>query len=234
MAMPFAKVELIQDTIRRLEEADRMLHLPLEVPPGSDKRAEASRRLADLAGLLAPENNSTFIAMRVEPIAQRELDRLTREGKIDETLKTIMELSYGDSLGLLTSRYETLAPSRESARKARDKNEQSLRRLSEVFGKGFRNYLDRLRDSGKAELLDFACVQSLLSPSYPRLSGTRWSHVGEVCRDRVFKGLYGLEIRMKDWSRKPYEDRACVLYDYYRRAKIESRKLESRGGGEER
>jgi hypothetical protein len=189
-----------------------------------DSGAKPEDFTKDLADLLAPSSDTYYIPRELSTIVKHDIDVKLANGKIDKNLALILQLSTSDSLSELMNNYGSLEALRNQVRGAKKLTKANLDAVGKVFSGNILNILDSLQQSAKNDSdarddLNLFCIQTLLIPSSPIIDG---NDLSKYCGGAKYQSLYGNvgALDFNNLANKSYEERACSVYDFYRKARL--------------
>lgn len=187
--------------------------------------ADIPKKLADLSKELIPQGDTFAIPKALSEIINQDIDQKISAGQIDENLSALMQLSATDSLSELIENYIGLEPAKSQARSARDNSKNNLTSLASLFGSSIEERMAKLSRTAKDDVDDdeslaLLCMQSIAVPEAPKI-GTL--DIGKYCAGKTYQSIYensGIKMDYNELSKKPFPERACAVYDFYRKSHL--------------
>ncbi|MES2768589.1 MAG: hypothetical protein V4596_05520 [Bdellovibrionota bacterium] len=184
---------------------------------------DPSKKVADLSKELIPLGDTFAIPKSLSEIINQDIDQKISQGQIDENLAALMQLSSNDSLGELIKYYIGLEAAKTQSRSAKELTRTNLSALSSIFSDSLKNRMEKLSRQAKddpdaKESLALLCMQTLAVPESPKMGKL---DVKQYCDGQVYKSIYDeskISMNYNDLSRKSYPERACAVYDFYRKS----------------
>ncbi len=203
--------------------------VPKPDPAASDTpeqaNASAGKELTYLYSLLSPSRDLYYVANSLYELVLQDLDQRRRDGGVDGELAVILQLSNSDSLGELLSQFGNPDATRAQAIAARGSTTKSLSTFGTLFADPLVQSIRNYKKEG-SELLGLSCMQALLVPDGPKLGK---HDISKECSGTEWSSLYdGNVLRFDEWKGKSFEQRACSIYDFYRKSKLKQRALRDR------
>jgi hypothetical protein len=191
---------------------------------------KASDDVVTISKAITPGGDFFFFAKEFREIVKQDLDLKIQNGDLDENLEAILNFSNSDSIGKQIQYYFGLDSLKSQALAAQRLTRDNMGVISRLFEE---NLLQAIQDianqrfhGSHEDILDqddelsLICIRSLLLPNSPYLGGM---DLRNICENRVYYSVYrGHMIRYNDYS-KPgtsFSQRACLLYDYYRKSRL--------------
>ncbi len=193
------------------------------LPNGPKQPADPSKKIADLSKELIPQGDTFAIPKALSEIINQDIDQKISQGQIDDNLAALMQLSSNDSLGELIKYYIGLEAAKTQARSAKELSRSNLTALGAIFSENLEGRMEKLSKDAKDEpdaneSLALLCMQSLAVPDSPKIGDV---DVGKYCSGKTYQSIYeksGIKMDYNELSKKPYSDRACAVYDFYRKS----------------
>lgn len=218
--------ELIEKTKMQIVHSLEILDKELEPvdpqnPSGPTKKVAASDKISRLSNKLIPLGDTFAIPKALSEIINQDIDHKMSRGEIDQNVAQLMQLSSNDSLGELIKYYLGLEAAKTQARSAKELTKTNITSFSQVFSKNLVNRMEKLFKDSKddpdaSESLALLCMQTLSVPESPLIGD---ADVKKYCSGRTYNSIYdksGLKMNYDTLSKKPYHERVCAVYDFYR------------------
>jgi hypothetical protein len=180
-------------------------------------REQAQSVVDDLYIDLIPANDLFFIANTIYDLVRKDLDRRIDHGEIDQSLALVLQLSNSDSLGEIVQSSIGRDPAATQAQNARGQAKENLSIIADLFG---RQLVGSIEDAGLPEIQAKTCVRATLIPGAPVIGG---KDISKWCRGKIWKSVQkgeSLELRFDALVAKPFEQRVCSVYDFYRKSRL--------------
>jgi len=179
--------------------------------------------VADLSKELIPQGDTFAVPKALSEIVNQDIDQKISMGQIDENLAALMQLSSKDSLGELIKYYIGLEAARTQSRSAKELSKSNLSALASLFSENLEGRMKKLsqdikEDSSANDSLAILCMQSLAVPESPKIGDT---DIKQYCSGKIYQSLdekSGLKMDYNELLKKPYPERACAVYDFYRKS----------------
>jgi|GEM_PF-3420672 len=178
----------------------------------------------NIVGLVAPGSDTNYIPRELSLIVKQDLDTKLAAGKIDPQLSLILELSTSDSLSEFMDSYKGLESIRTQIRDAKRLTRENLDSVGKIFGENINDILQKMTKDAEGspdakDDLALFCVQTLLIPAAPKVEG---ANVTKYCKNTSYKPLdsKSKSLDFNDLAQKSYDERACSVYDFYRRERL--------------
>lgn len=193
-------------------------------PTGKKITVLASKKLADVASeLTLGGNDSNAVPAALKVIIDQDIEQRISVGQIDDNLAALMHLSSTDGLGELLRYNNGLDAAKDQARNARTASKKNLEAMANVFSENLSVQFEKLNKESKtdrdaADSLGLLCMQSLSVPDAPKVGEM---DVSKYCSGRTYQGIYEkpeLKMDYNELSKKPFEERTCAVYDFYRKS----------------
>lgn len=132
-----------------------------------------------------------------------------------------MQLSSKDSLTELIQNYIGLESVRTQTRSAKELTKTNLTALGSIFSQNLEDRMKTLKKDNSPDANDtlaLLCMQSLAVPDSPKMGKI---NVSEYCAGKNYKSVYeksGIQMDYDALSAKDYPERACAVYDFYRKS----------------
>src|SRR3989339_121995 len=197
---------------------------------------DAQYYVTNLSELLAPSGDTNSLTKEIKVIVKKDIDKKIESGQIDESLAAIMKLSTTDSLSEFLKDYNQNFDMLEShISSVKSASRRQLKVIWDVFGDSFIERLKGLRadaanSSDEQKVLNKECARLLVLPFGSTFRGEEFempSEVTKYCKGCVYESSYansGLSINFDTLSKHSFEERACVLYDFFRKSELYVRK----------
>ncbi|MGZ3382345.1 MAG: hypothetical protein ACXWP5_15025, partial [Bdellovibrionota bacterium] len=194
----------------------------------SDPDSNPGDAVSALADLVSPDSDQSYIPTELQLIVSQDINTKMKQGKIDKNLAMVLQLSTSDSLSEMLNAYGSLEALRNQLRSAKDMTRKNLKAVGGLFAEQIDTTLRDLKkqvdedpkDEDTRDKLRLFCVQTLLIPEAPKIEGRDLS---KYCKGEMYYSLYvksGLQLDYDKLSQEKFSDRACSLYDFYRKSKI--------------
>lgn len=194
-----------------------------------DANAKAEDIAVQLADLLAPSADTNYIPNEISVIVKHYIDvKLVQgklDGKVDGKLALALWSSTTDAISAFLSNYGSLETIRNQVRAATAMTKANLDTIASVFGEHIEETLKKLskdlaKDKNANDDLNLLCLRLLAIPSAPKIEGG--PNLTKYCVARMYYSVYGprQHLYFDELARRPYEERACALYDFYRKARL--------------
>jgi hypothetical protein len=183
----------------------------------------AQKVVDDLSGTLIPANDLLFMANTTYDLVRKDLDRKIESGTLDRNLGMVLQLASQNSLAELVRYSIGRDPAKTQAENARGHAMRSLVAVSDLFGP---QMLSSIQDQSVPEAQAKACIRATLIPSAPKLND---KDITQACQGKTWKTVLkggNLELKFDELIRLPAPQRACSIYDFYRKSRL----LEQKSG----
>ncbi|MBC7743205.1 MAG: hypothetical protein H7061_13480 [Bdellovibrionaceae bacterium] len=192
-------------------------------PKGPKQPADPTKKIADLSAELIPQGDTFAVPKALSEIINQDIDQKMSLGQIDENLAALMQLSSNDSLGELIKYFIGLEAAKTQARSAKELSKSNLTAIGSLFSENLESRMEKLskdskEDSDANESLALLCMQSLAVPDSPKVGDT---DVLKYCSGKSYQSIYnnsGIKMDYNEISKKPYPEKACAVYDFYRKS----------------
>lgn len=217
----------IENCLVRIEKVIKLLNTT-KIEAGDES---AANLVTLIKNELAPSSDTLYVPNELSVILKHDIDTQVMSGKIDPSLAVVLQLSTSDSLSELLNVFISPEALRSQIRSSRLTTKQNLQTIGKVFATPLISSMRQLKSripqnskstSDEAEQLSLLCVQALLVPSAPVFDDT---NIGEFCSGRMYWSVYekkGLRLEYDKLVKKPFEERVCSVYDFYRRSRLNS------------
>ncbi len=231
---------LIEKTKKQLQNAlqvSERVEIPVvQTLPATIVRmipVDASQNVADISRELIPNGDKSAVPKAISEIINQDIDDKIKRGELDQNLSLLMRLSASDSLSELIRFYVGVEPARAQARSSKELTKNNLNVLAGVFNSSLKDRFEKLKkaaksDSEQAENLALLCMQALAIPDAPKIGDLE---LNEYCKGTVYYSHAEKSQIKMDYNElltKDYSDRACAVYDFYRKVKLYDLKSEIR------
>ncbi len=190
---------------------------------GHRQPADPAKKIADLAKELIPQGDTFAVPKALSEIINQDIDQKISLGQIDDNLAALMQLSSNDSLGELIKFYIGLEAAKTQSRSAKELSKSNLTALGSIFSENLEGRMEKLSKDSKddpdaKDSLALLCMQSLAVPDSPKIGDV---DVGKYCSGKTYSSIYeksGIKMDYNDLSKKGYPEKACAVYDFYRKS----------------
>jgi hypothetical protein len=228
---PHTKVtqQLVQETklsikaVLTLIENIEQFQLPAGDKPDQDPQVVVNQ----LASVLTRDGDSYYFSKKIQEIVKQHLDYHLDHSSDDGDVDIILQLSPIDSLSTILQQFFGLDAARTSAIYAQEMARNNLQVFSEVFGQMMSEQIMSLDPhvykvkSRYNHFLADMCIRTLLLPDSPVIGGV---DIREKCGDIRLYSVFGFlhSLYYPDFSspKSWFEDRVCLVYDFYRRSRL--------------
>lgn len=192
-------------------------------PNGPKQPADPTKKIADLSKELIPQGDTFAIPKALSEIINQDIDQKVSLGQIDDNLAALMQLSSNDSLGELIKYYIGLEAAKTQSRSAKELTKANLTAFGSIFSENLEARMEKLDKEAKTdpdadESLALLCMQSLAVPDSPKIGET---DVTKYCSGKKYTSVYensGIKMDYNELSKKSYPEKACAVYDFYRKS----------------
>lgn len=202
----------INETLARIDGAISTLNI------AKGKNLKSEDTIKELKELLTSASGDiSYIPASLSKIVKHDLDVKIKNGQIDKNFAELLNASASDSIAELINNYGNLEKVRSQVSDAKGITEENLNSVGKVFTDNIKTILESLRekaekDSDHKDDLALFCIKTLLIPNSP--------DVDDYCKNTQYQSKYlkqPVTMNYDELSKKKYEERACVLYDFYRK-----------------
>ncbi len=194
-----------------------------KVPNGPKQPADPAKKITDLSKELIPQGDTFAIPKSLSEIINQDIDQKISLGQIDDNLAALMQLSSNDSLGELIKYYIGLEAAKTQSRSSKELSKANLTALGSIFSENLEGRMEKLSKDAKDdpdanESLALLCMQSLAVPDSPKIGDI---DVSKYCSGKIYSSIYdrsGIKMDYNMLSKKSYPDKACAVYDFYRKS----------------
>lgn len=229
---------LIEKTKKQLQNAlqvSERVEIPIiQTIPATIVRmvpVDASQNVADISRELIPNGDKSAVPKAISEIINQDIDDKIKRGELDQNLSLLMRLSASDSLSELIRFYVGVEPARAQARSSKELTKNNLNVLAGVFNSSLKERFEKLKKAAKSDLeqaenLALLCMQALAIPDAPKVGDLE---LNEYCKGAVYYSHAEKSQIKMDYNElltKDYSERACAVYDFYRKVKLYDLKSE--------
>lgn len=221
--------DLIEKTKTQIENSLVIMDKTLDTIPATKTvvakqvPADPAQKIADISKELIPQGDTFAIPKALSEITNQDIDQRISLGQIDENLAVLMQLSSNDSLSELIKYYIGLEAAKTQSRSSKELTKSNLTALGSIFSENLAGRMEKLSTEAKQdpdanESLALLCMQSLAVPESPKIGDI---DVSKYCSGKVYQSIYnksGIKMDYSQLSMKSYPERACSVYDFYRKS----------------
>lgn len=165
------------------------------------------------------------IVLSLSEILKMDVKRKRLRGEYSEAAAMVMQTSLIGDLGELVKNLNDASKLRDSSRVAQRQTESNISAMTSVFQNSFEEVLKDLQNDAKdsssdvsrrknaRSLLAQSCLRTLLIPDTP-------SDFSNICEGSIYEGVDGERFIYNMLKKRPYKERACLIYDYQRKLKL--------------
>lgn len=154
----------------------------------------------------------------ISEIVRLDIENKFKSGKTSEGFKMIAEASSASAIAELTIYINDTERLYASANAAKVHSDSNLKIFTQTFQEPFEDILKDLQERSKESaaaknMLGLSCMRALLAREPPK-------YLKSYCNNSSYDGLIGGAISYDSWVEKPYDNRVCSLFDYFRKTRV--------------
>lgn len=209
----------IRNALARLQQGEQILKNPTPDP---------KKDVTELTKIFVPSSDVFYVANEFREIVRQLLDKKINEGKLDENLAHVLQLSSGDSLSTVIENAFGVTGAKMQVNNAQQITLDTLTVMADLFSENVTEALEEVKPERFENIIKYEnalsvhCVRSLLAPQSPVING---KDLRTICQNRVLYDAYpqsGIQVSYNDYSKPgiPIPKRICLLYDFFRKSRV--------------
>ncbi len=190
--------------------------------------------VSELAVLIAPSGDSNHIGNEVAAIVKSDIDSRIKNGKLDQNVGSILQLSTSDSLNEFINGNSNRAGLEGQISGAKSLTKSNLESFGNTFSDQIKENLESLSKDSKddedaKQTLGLMCVRLASLPQSPFFNssqsgifgGSKEIDISKYCKGQSFSvPKMQSQLSFDEIAKLPFNQRACSVYDFFRGSRL--------------